>query len=48
MHWYGTAAHVERIVRDNRRYKEAEELSREAQQQSNRRLTATAITMEYW
>src|SRR5688572_17412208 len=35
---HGTAAHVERIVRDYRRCKEAEELSREAQQQANRRL----------
>jgi hypothetical protein len=35
---HGTAAHVERIVRDFRRCKEAEELSREAQQQANREL----------
>jgi hypothetical protein len=32
---HGTAAHVERIVRDFRRCKEAEELSRDAQQQAN-------------
>jgi len=36
---HGTAAHVERIVRDFRRCKEAEELSRDAQQQANRKLT---------
>src|SRR5687767_12282290 len=36
---HGTAAHVERIVRDFRRYKEAEELSRDARQQANRKLT---------
>jgi hypothetical protein len=35
---HGTAEHVERIVRDYRRCKEAEELSREAQQQANRQL----------
>ncbi len=35
---HGTAEHVERIVRDFRRCKEAEELSREAQQQGNRQL----------
>jgi hypothetical protein len=35
---HGTAAHVERIVRDYRRCKEAEELGREAQQQANREL----------
>jgi hypothetical protein len=36
---HGTAVHVERIVRDFRRCKEAEELSREAQQQASRQLT---------
>jgi hypothetical protein len=36
---HGTAAHVERIVRDFRRCKEAEELSRDAQQQANRKLS---------
>jgi hypothetical protein len=36
---HGTAAHVERIVRDFRRCKEAEELSREARQQARRKLT---------
>jgi len=36
---HGTAAHVERIVRDFRHCKEAEELSRDAQQQANRKLT---------
>ena len=36
---HGTAAHVERIVRDFRRCKEAEELGREAQQQIDRKLT---------
>ncbi|MBL8269256.1 HNH endonuclease, partial [Steroidobacter sp.] len=35
----GTAAHVERIVRDFRRCKEAEELGREAQQQIDRKLS---------
>jgi hypothetical protein len=35
---HGTAAHVERIVRDFRRCKEAEELGREAQQQASREL----------
>lgn len=35
----GTAAHIERIVRDFRRCKEAEELGREAQQQINRKLS---------
>ncbi|WP_116811528.1 HNH endonuclease signature motif containing protein [Steroidobacter cummioxidans] len=35
---HGTAAHVERIVRDFRRCKEAEELSRDAQQHANRKL----------
>ncbi|MBM0103198.1 DUF222 domain-containing protein [Steroidobacter sp. S1-65] len=36
---HGTAVHVERIVRDFRRCKEAEELGREAQQQADRKLT---------
>jgi hypothetical protein len=36
---HGTAMHVERIVRDFRRCKEAEELGREAQQQIDRKLT---------
>ena len=36
---HATAAHVERIVRDFRRCKEAEELGREAQQQVDRKLT---------
>lgn len=36
---HGTAAIVERIVRDFRRCKEAEELGREAQQQIDRKLT---------
>lgn len=36
---HGTAVHVERIVRDFRRCKEAEELSRDAQQQANRKVT---------
>ncbi|HEY0686621.1 MAG TPA: DUF222 domain-containing protein [Steroidobacter sp.] len=36
---HGTAVHVERIVRDFRRCKEAEELGREAQQQLDRKLT---------
>ena len=36
---HGTAEHVERIVRDYRRCKEAEELSREAQQHANRTLS---------
>src|SRR5688500_13044387 len=36
---HGTAVHVERIVRDFRRCKEAEELGREAQQQIDRKLT---------
>lgn len=36
---HGTAVHVERIVRDFRRCKEAEELGREAHQQINRKLT---------
>ncbi|HEY0681661.1 MAG TPA: DUF222 domain-containing protein [Steroidobacter sp.] len=36
---HGTATHVERIVRDFRRCKEAEELGRDAQQQADRKLT---------
>lgn len=36
---HGTAVHVERIVRDFRRCKEAEELGREAQQRIDRKLT---------
>jgi hypothetical protein len=36
---YGTAQHVERLVRHYRRAKDAEELSREAQQQVNRFLS---------
>src|SRR5262249_26867589 len=36
---HGTAADVERIVRDYRRCKEVEELGREAQQQIDRKLT---------
>ena len=36
---YGTAHHVEKLVRVFRRAKEAEELSREAQQQERRRVT---------
>lgn len=36
---HGTAEHVERIVRDYRRCKEAEELSREAQQHASRALS---------
>ena len=36
---YGTASHVERLVRAYRRCKEAEELSREARQQESRRVT---------
>jgi len=35
---HGTAEHVERLVRSFRRCKEAEELSREAQQQANQYL----------
>jgi Domain of unknown function (DUF222)/HNH endonuclease len=36
---HGTAAHVERVVRQFRRCQEAEELSREERQQANRKLT---------
>ena len=36
---YGTAAHVERLVRAYRRCEEAQELSRERRQQQNRRVT---------
>jgi hypothetical protein len=36
---HGTAAHVEKLVRQYRRAKEAEELSREARQQATRQLT---------
>jgi hypothetical protein len=36
---HGTAAHVERLVRAYRRCQESEELSREEQQQQNRRVT---------
>jgi hypothetical protein len=36
---HGTAAHVEKVVRQLRRAQEAEELSREARQQANRKLT---------
>jgi len=36
---HGTAAHVERVVRQFRRAQEAEELSREERQQANRKLT---------
>src|SRR3569833_1629653 len=36
---YGTAAHVEMLVRGYRRAKEAEELSREAQQQATRKVS---------
>lgn len=36
---HGTAAHVERVVRQFRRAQEAAELSREERQQANRRLT---------
>jgi hypothetical protein len=36
---HGTAAHVEKLVRHYRRAQEAEELSREARQQANRRVT---------
>ncbi len=36
---HGTANHVEKLVRGYRRAKEAEELSREAQQQATRKLT---------
>jgi hypothetical protein len=36
---YGTAAHVEKLVRAYRRCKEAEELSREARQQERRKVT---------
>jgi len=34
--WHGTADHVEKLVRSFRRAQDAEELSREAQQQTNR------------
>jgi hypothetical protein len=36
---HGTAAHVEKLVRQYRRAREAEELSREARQQATRTLT---------
>jgi hypothetical protein len=36
---HGTAAHVERVVRQFRRAQEAQELSREERQQANRKLT---------
>src|SRR5580692_12307793 len=36
---HGTASHVEKLVRHYRRAQEAEELSREARQQANRRVT---------
>jgi hypothetical protein len=36
---HGTAAHVEKVVRQYRRAKEAEELSREARQQASRKVT---------
>lgn len=36
---HGTAVHVERLVRTYRRYREAEELSREQRQQQNRRVS---------
>src|ERR1700687_623329 len=36
---HGTAAHVEKLVRQYRRAQEAEELSREARQQANRQVT---------